>query len=140
VKSFAVDEVALRDGRRRNEMLVRGLLCLLVKHDARDWMKDIRIRDSEEELEVHHIFPEKYLENLKVEDPDLVANLTVLLGSTNSALRSDPPGDVAKRKDVSSVRIESHRVPIAPYAANDWPGFLDARVAQLKTMMGEAVG
>jgi hypothetical protein len=122
---------ALLDDRRRNESVLRALMCLLIKGDARDWMTDELIRDSKDELEIHHIFPEKFLEARGVKAPDILSNFAVVNKATNASLRNDTPSDVLKRGDVNKIAIQSHRVPMEPMTANDWERFLAERTKLL---------
>jgi hypothetical protein len=98
----------LKDGRRRNEMLIRGLLCWSVTQNARDWIEDVRFQDSAAKLEVHHVFPDEYLEKHYKADKDPVVNFVLLTESTNKKLRNALPKDVLVRPDVRKDAIGSH--------------------------------
>lgn len=108
VEKFRLDTELLRDGRRRNEMLVRGLLCWSVTQNARDWIDDVRFQDTDAKLEVHHVFPDEYLEKHYKGDKDPVANFVPLTESTNKKLRNTLPKDVLVRPDVSKDAIATH--------------------------------
>lgn len=143
VSEFKLDVDALQDQRRRNEMLVRGIACLLAKRNARDWIQDAsRIRDKSdtETIDFHHIFASKYLQNIGIDDGDLVANITPLLASSNQSLRDQPPSIVKARPDIAQSAIESHFVDWALFMDGQWNNFLDARSAQLQALINEAVG
>lgn len=102
----------LRDERRRNETMVRGIACMLNRRDARDWVMDRRFAELAPavKLEYHHIFPEQYLKNLNI-DPDLVASFCFLSDSTNQSLRSDPPsGRQEGDRDSDGCRVMRHQV------------------------------
>jgi len=132
IESFRFDPATLIDVRRRNESVLRGLLCMLVSLDARDWLQaDHRIRDEVAPLEIHHIFPEKYLESQKIEDTEALVNFCVILKTTNTSLRNDPPSEVLKRTEVNVSAIESHKISISPLRSNDWPEFKRERQRRL---------
>lgn len=123
---------SLADTRRRNQMLTRGVLSLLISRDARDWIMNTRLRDASdtERIDIHHVFPATYLKDRNI-DGNVVANVTPLLGSTNRSLRSDPPSTVVARASVRSSSIASHRVPLETYRSDDWDGFVRGRVEML---------
>jgi hypothetical protein len=108
VQKFWFDGELLKDGRRRNEMLVRGLLCWSVTQNARDWVDDVRFQDSAAKLEIHHVFPDEYLGKHHKGHKDPVANFVLLTESTNKKLRNTLPKDVLVRTDVSKEAITSH--------------------------------
>lgn len=127
----SLDE-SLSDTRRRNQMLTRGVLSLLISRDARDWIKNTRLLDAgdNERIDIHHVFPATYLKDRNI-DGNVVANVTPLFGSTNKSLRSDPPSTVIERDNVLAYRIESHRVPLDAYRSDDWDAFIERRVEML---------
>ena len=131
---------SLADTRRRNQMLTRGVLCLLISRDARDWIRNterlLDARDTAERIDIHHVFPVAYLKDRGF-DGKVVANVTPLLGSTNKSLRSDPPSTVVERDSVRSSSIESHSVPLEAYRSDDWHGFVRGRVEMLTEAFSE---
>lgn len=142
VREFTVDADTLQDQRRRNEMLVRGIACLLAKRNARDWIQhDKRIGDKPdtETIEFHHVFASKHLENIGIDDGDLVVNLTPLFASSNQSLRDQPPSIVAARPDISQSAVESHSIDWTLFTGGQWNNFLDRRSKQFETLMHEAV-
>lgn len=76
---------SLMDARRRNEILLRGLLSLEVLSDARDWILDERFVDIEESLDVHHVFAKEFLAAHGEGKPDQILNLTLLAPILHSA-------------------------------------------------------
>lgn len=130
--TFEFDPAVLLDLRRRNESVLRALLCMSIMMDARDWiLKDQRIRELKDPIEIHHIFPEKYLDSSKEEDADVLVNFAAIRKATNTSLRNDPPSEVLKRTEVSISAVESHRIPVTPMKTNDWKEFKPARQALL---------
>lgn len=146
LSSFHFDPELLKDGRRRNEMLLRGLLCRSVTRDARDWVADKRFQDVPDKLEFHHILPDEYLKKNYPGDPDPVINFALLTEETNKKLRNTLPKDVLERNDVSSQAVESHRIDLETLRkGNKKPaayiqGFLDARSAAFHEVIYETVG
>lgn len=150
VQKFRFDGELLKDGRRRNEMLVRGLLCWSVTQNARDWIDNLRFQDSSAKLEVHHVFPDEYLEKHYKGDKDPVANFVLLTESTNKKLRNTLPKDVLVRPDVSKEAIASHSgIEISTLAedaevsgkpAEYIRRFIAARASFLEGVVYQAVG
>jgi hypothetical protein len=141
VATFTFDSEVLRDQRRRNEMFVRGLGCLLIKRGARDWLQhDVMLKDAKEALDLHHVFPKKHLESHGIQDADGVANFTPMLATTNKALRNESPTVVAKRHDISQTAVESHFIQWGLYSADDWDKFIKARSKRLQALVREVVG
>jgi hypothetical protein len=144
VEKFRFDGELLREGRRRNEMLVRGLLCWSVTQNARDWVEDVRFQDSGAKLEIHHVFPDEYLVKHYTGEKDPVANFVLLTESTNKKLRNTLPKDVLARPDVSRDAIASHPgVKIKALEAGGNPddyinGFLAARVEFLEDVIAKS--
>jgi hypothetical protein len=134
------DRSALLDSRRRNEMLVLGIACLLVSRDGRDWKADERFKDSTNELEIHHIFAEAFVDRRGEDDPHVVANLTLLAAATNAALRNDSPRTVLENHDVSQVAMETHAMDLRRFAAEDYRAFLDDRAERLTRLIYDSVG
>jgi len=150
IGSFRVDTDTLKEGRRRNEQLLRGLLGLSVTRDARDWVRDKRFADLDEPLEAHHVFPNDFLKDHYVDEPDPVINFTVLTKSTNAALRDKLPRDVLIDPSVRSAAIPTHvgiDIALLKDDANlaQAPGdyvkrFLEARAEKIEDLMYESVG
>jgi hypothetical protein len=69
-----------------------GVFCLLAKHGARDWTLGESI--TLQNLEDHHIFPQKYLRDRGVTAKDeinTVVNRTLIAGPTNNKIRDRAP-------------------------------------------------
>jgi hypothetical protein len=149
LRLFRLDAELLMDGRRRNEMLLRGLLCRSVTNNARDWIADERFQDLPDKLEAHHVIPDEFLRKHYRADPDPVANFALLTEGTNKALRNALPKDVLQRPDIQRDAIRSHRIePTTLEETSETrsdptkyiDGFLRARVAVLEKTIYEAVG
>lgn len=126
-------EDSLRDTRRRNRMLTRGVLCLVICQDGRDWKTSERLAEiaPEKTIDAHHVFPDKYVKTSWEQEANIVANFSPLLGPSNRSLRNDVPSAVLLRTDVRNDHIWGHLVDKQAYQSDDWPGFLEARVTAL---------
>lgn len=147
VRLFRFDAEQLLDGRRRNEMLVRGILCRLVANNARDWIVDRRFQDLDAKLEIHHVMPDEFLEKHWSGDKDPVVNFALLTESTNKTLRNSLPKDVIVRTDIHTDAIKSHGLDIAMFdgdSAKDPAAYIErffsARSTVLEQMVYQAVG
>ena len=149
LKLFSFDAEALLEGRRRNDLLLKGILCLTVVHNARDWVKGNTFVSlpSSERLEAHHVVPADFLNVHYDGEADPLANFTVLTKSTNSALRDKMPRDVLVNPAVKHSAVESHPgLPHDELAADhtDDPSgyverFLRARASRLAKLINEVV-
>jgi len=146
IRLFRFDSELLRDGRRRNEMLVRGILCRSVTNNARDWIENQRFQDLDDKLEVHHIVPDEFLEKHWDGEKDPVVNFALLTESTNKKLRNTQPKDVLLRPDIDHDAIRSHRIDPNTFALVDGEpqadilAFFEARQQVLEQMIYDAVG
>lgn len=125
--------VALKDTLRRNQMLTRGVLCLLISRGAHDWAIDRQLGgpNREEEIDRHHVFPANYVRTAWNDDGNIVANFTPLFARTNRSLRSDHPKAVIDRSDVRTANIWQHQIPRQEFEAENWPAFIERRVEML---------
>jgi hypothetical protein len=142
IRNFSGDllDELLIDQRRRNEMLVRGLLCLLTQNNAMDWVESkVSIRETHEPLQIHHCFAQQYAKAAGTDEVDVVANFALIRASTNGSIRNESPHHVTSRKDVSRVSIESHRISFNAFKSGNWLRFRDDRARQLKVAILEAV-
>lgn len=145
VRGFKFDIDSLQDQKRRNEILARGVACLLIKRGARDWIHNNKTLADESEvtqIQLHHVFASKYLKNnldFAEGNLDLVVNFTPLLASSNQSLREESPVTVAKRNDVSKSAVESHFVEWDLFSEGHWKEFRQARSKRLEELIKEAV-
>ena len=72
--------------------MYKGVFNLLFMHDAKDFYENDKLKFSTDELDDHHIFPKKFLENKGVEvDWDMVANRTLIGSRTNKRISKKAP-------------------------------------------------
>jgi hypothetical protein len=70
----------------------KGIFNLLFKRGAWDFYEKDTIKYSAKELDDHHIFPKKFLEDKKVDvEKDVVLNRTLILSSTNKRISKKAP-------------------------------------------------
>lgn len=103
-----IDEQTLIDARRRNEILLRAMLCAIIADGGKDWLSGERVSATTEVLDLHRLsLPSESKE-------DAVVDYVLLAQSTHRALgdvaRSDLPGRVDG--DV----LKPHLIPIAELA------------------------
>ena len=72
--------------------IYKGVFNLLFKREAWDFYEKDKIKFSVKDLEDHHIFPKKFLENKNVKvEKDIVLNRTLILSSTNRKISRKAP-------------------------------------------------
>ena len=70
----------------------KGVFNLLFINDAKDFYENDKLKFSTNELDDHHIFPKKFLENKGVDvDWDMVANRTLIGSRTNKRISKKAP-------------------------------------------------
>jgi hypothetical protein len=135
----AILDELLIDRRPRNEMLVRGILCLLTKLDSRDWIDGDRIRETGEDLEIHHCFAENYTKKAGDDHEDVVVNFAYIKATTNAKIRDESPSHVANRRDVSRTDVQTHAIDYSAFRQSKWEEFKTKRAESLKALILEAV-
>lgn len=72
--------------------IYKGVFNLLFRRGAWDFYEKDKIKFSVKDLEDHHIFPRKFLENKNVKvEKDIVLNRTLILSSTNRKISRKAP-------------------------------------------------
>ncbi|RCW31374.1 DUF262 domain-containing protein [Marinilabilia salmonicolor] len=75
----------------------KGVFNLLFINDAKDFYEDDKIKYKKTELDDHHIFPKKYLEEKGVtEHINSILNRTLIHGTTNKNISKKAPADYIK--------------------------------------------
>lgn len=150
ISAFRISAEDLRDGRSRNEILLRGLLALSIVHGAQDWLTGETFDESTEPLEAHHVFPDDFLEDQYDGESDPIANFVVLTKPTNASLRELLPKDVLNKPDIRKTAVDRHLAVNLDDLREDaevfnnpklyFTRFLERRAAALVPHMYEAVG
>lgn len=77
--------------------LYKGVFNLLFKKGAWDFYEKDKIKFSVKDLEDHHIFPRKFIENKNVDvEKDIVLNRTLILSPTNRRISKKAPATYIK--------------------------------------------
>ncbi|MDI1429038.1 hypothetical protein [Polyangium sorediatum] len=126
VTGFRLDRDLLADHRKRNEIFLRGMLCLLASYDARDLLADLRLRDVDKPLEIHHLFPKK-LGSKKIDDCDAIVNFAIVTESTNATIRNESPAETTARPNFKKSSLPTQCIPLMEYQGVNWEGFKAAR-------------
>jgi hypothetical protein len=128
------DQELLLDSRRRNEVLLRTLSCLLVRNGARDWLTGQPLIDLEDEPVESMVFPESWLRSRGIV-PDGLLNWTVQSKETDAQLAEMEPSQLVSRGDLVLAAVESQLVDLAALRANDWQLFADSRARAMRGLL-----
>jgi hypothetical protein len=126
-----VDQETLLDSRRRNEVLLRTLSCMLVRDGGRDWLTGLELSKINEPLVEHPVFPEHWLRQRGIVS-DALLNWTLQSESTHVKLGDDEPRNLALRNGLVSDALTSQAVDPATLTENDWGAFSDRRARVLR--------
>ena len=138
---FEPDAEVLQDTRRRNEVYLRTLMCLLIRGGATDWRTAKRLDTAHEALVLQQIFPSDWLRPRGV-DPDALLNITVLPRHTAElvATAEEPRDLLAQEFHIDA--LATHGVSVDAISANDWQAFAAYRqrmlLGQLETAAVES--
>ncbi len=111
----------------------KGVMNLVAIQGARDFANNDPIQFHD--LEDHHVFPRKYLEErgIKGEKANTVLNRTLITASTNQKIKTKPPSEYLKSVLPDGLRegiLRSHFIGQDAQAAmerDDYEAFLSAR-------------
>ncbi len=82
----------IQDKKYAGNSVYKGVFNLLFMHDAKDFYENDKLKFATNDLDDHHIFPKKFLENKGVEvDWDMVANRTLIGSRTNKRISKKAP-------------------------------------------------
>jgi hypothetical protein len=82
----------LTDKKNSGNSSYKGVFNLLFISDARDFYENDKIKFSNNDLDDHHIFPKKFLENKNVDvQYDMVLNRTLITSTTNKKISKKAP-------------------------------------------------
>ncbi len=95
VAVFEFEASQLRDTTTRQRALFRGVLAVVLRHGARDFHRGERISPKlleEEKIDVHHIFPRKFLgDRFPARVVNSVLNQTLINARTNRSIGGRAP-------------------------------------------------
>lgn len=155
VAKFKFDPASLRETTPRQRAVYRGIISLVLTHEARDFHKVGKITSAlivEKKIEDHHIFPQKHLgESVSKHLRDCVLNRTLIDRDANGRILDRAPSDYMgeMRKTLGPVKfkelLDSHVLPSgddSPFWKDDFEGFLtwrqDALWRRIQTVTGSA--
>jgi hypothetical protein len=143
VLEFSFDPDSLRQTTPRQRAVYRGVIALILRHDARDFHSGKKITANmmvDEKIDDHHVFPQKYLSDHSPEisagHRDCVLNRTLIDKATNIRISKRAPSDylseigAAVRAATLDSLLRSHLLPVGTYSAlaiDRFPQFLDER-------------
>lgn len=126
--------------RTRNSAAYKGIYALLMRTKCIDFRSGDPISDQtyfDEQIDVHHIFPQKWCQEQKIprEEYDCVLNKTALSARTNRIIGDKAPSEyIAKIQSAAGIQEErmneillSHRIDSVAIRNNDFHTFLNLR-------------
>ena len=134
--------------RTRNSAAYKGVNVLVMQHGAMDFFSKQKIEDVSffaDEIDIHHIFPQKWCNNHGI-DPDLrdcILNRTPLRGNTNKRIAARSPSEYIADPEMAPHAeevLESHATAIESLESDDFDGFLLDRAERLLTLIDAAMG
>jgi len=146
VRTFELEPGQFRDTTIRQRALFRGILAAVVRHGARDFHRTELLTSKlleEEKIDVHHIFPKKFLgDRFPSRVVNSVLNQTLINARTNRRIGGRPPSqylglieqDLEDAPLTLSDVLRSHLITPEAEAAmrrDDFEGFLHAREAAI---------
>ena len=155
IREFSFEGHTLRETTNRQRALFRVVLLLVLRNGARDFHRAERITPKlleEERMDVHHIFPRKFLgDRYPQKYVNSVLNQTLINARTNRTIGSRAPsqylGLIEKDFEGSPLSfsdvLRSHLVNPEAEAAmrrDDFEGFLNARQATLDAEIQKVTG
>jgi len=148
VAQFSISDEQLNEGRRLNEMLVRGILGRQIALGSKDWAEGLLMRESVSS-EIHHIFPSDVIANFQeagLVPKDPILNFAAILPATNKRIRNETPGNVLERADIQPASVQTHGIEeewLTPSEGEDQADtlqrFLALRLPLIKKLIESAV-
>lgn len=148
VSNFQIATEQLGEGRRLNEMLLRGILGRQISRGVKDWSTGKLVSESPT-VEIHHVFPSDFLKTLRGEvtiPKDPILNFVAISGATNKKIRNESPAQVIRRADIRMPAVKTHGLEepwLSPRGgeadAKMVARFLNSRLAVVKELIETAV-
>lgn len=153
VIDFTFDADSLRQTSPHQRAVYRGVMALILRHEARDFHTDKKITANmmlEEKIDDHHVFPQKYLADSRPDVSatlrDCVLNRTLIDKLTNIHISKRAPSDYlaeigAAITDAKLDKlIRSHLLtstPDSPLMRDDFDEFVTQRQALIAQRIAE---
>ena len=137
--------------RTRLSAAYKGVHALLLWRDARDLRSGQTIDDTafwDEQVDIHHIFPQAWCREAKVENYDSVVNKTPLAQKTNRIIGGSAPSEyLSKLVDQGATDdatldecLESHLIDPSLLRSDDYEAFYRKRKGELCELIYKAMG
>jgi hypothetical protein len=148
VSNFQIATEQLGEGRRLNEMLLRGILGRQISRGVKDWSTGKLVSESPT-VEIHHVVPSDFLKTLRGEvtiPKDPILNFVAISGATNKKIRNESPAQVIRRADIRMPAVKTHGLEEPWLSSRGGEGdakmverFLNSRLAVVKELIETAV-
>jgi hypothetical protein len=143
IDSFDAESVPLREASTSSAPVYKGVICLTLLNGARDFAHHGPITEqmiAQGEVDDHHVFPKKYLEDRGEPKARIncVLNRTLIDPETNRRISSNPPSVYLPRLNLEEDEnqiLASHHLPggaDSPLLSNDFERFLVIRESRLR--------
>jgi hypothetical protein len=154
VSEFRLEDDALYKVIVKNRSIYKGVLCLILRNQARDFANGEKISTElmkNEKIEDHHIFPRGYLKTKEklATNPDSILNKTLIDASSNRRIRNKPPSVYMKELKAAHPQdrfveiLDSHFIPSdssSPLWSDNYEAFIAARSERLYGEILKATG
>jgi hypothetical protein len=147
----------LKSMRMRLSAAYKGVNALLMQHGARDFRSGQKFDHTvffDENVDIHHIFPQKWCKDRKIEPEifDSIINKTPLSYRTNRTIGGHAPSEYLARLQAGNDEapkigmeqvdeyLRSHLIDPAILRANAFDAFMESRLNQLLELIEKAMG
>jgi len=137
----------------RNSAAYKGIMALILKGQARDFIKGSQMDFAsyvEEATDIHHIFPQNYCENMQFDRAkwNSVINKTPIYARTNRIIQGAAPSkylsSIIRNHGVSeedlNTYLESHQINVEAIWNNDFESYFEKRRQALLDLIEKATG
>ncbi len=145
--SFAKDR--LLKLKTRNSAAYKGLYTLMISEGAKDFRTGVSIDAQtyiDEAVDIHHIFPKKVCEEMKIDDDHMncIVNKAPISAKTNRLIGAKRPSEYLKflekeNKDLSET-LKSHFIERQYLDADNFDDFFNYRSKKLLELIEKATG
>lgn len=139
--------------RTRNSAAYKGIYALTMRGDVKDWVYNQTINQGSYQdfaIDIHHIFPQKWCENAKIENAlvQSIVNKTPISSVTNRFISAKAPsryvGELSIRAQIASEEIQesltAHQIDVSHLMNDDFHAFFEDRRRRLLDLIGSAMG
>ena len=154
IKRSYFDPCRLLSLQTRNSAAYKGIMALIMKNGARDFISSEEMNLTyfiDENIDIHHIFPKDYCmkENLGQEDSkwNSIINKTPLSAKSNRMIGGKAPSEYLKNieknmTDTSklSFNLQSHLVSVEDIYSNNFDTYFIKRTKSILTLISNAMG